>query len=115
MTTTTEKLETTDVTPPKRSSALGIVIFCVAGLAYLAIPAVIVAASNAGIASADAALPARVAVPLVLFATITLVAIVAAVTRRGRGWAIAALVIAVANSYSPIHLVISEVARAIFG
>jgi hypothetical protein len=114
MTSSTADLSDSDEAPPKRSPALGIVIFFVAVLAYLGIPALIVAAIDAGVA-ADAALPAPVVVPLVLFTAIAVVAVVAAATRRGRGWAIAALVIAIANTYSPIHLVISGFVRAIFG
>ena len=53
--------------------------------------------------------------PLVVFGLIAVVAILAAITRRGRGWAIAALVIAVANNYSPIHAAISDLIRVIFG
>jgi hypothetical protein len=104
-----------DEAPTKRSSALGIVIFVVAVVCYLGIPALIVLAIDLGLPPAGAVLPAQVVVPLVLFAAISMIAIVAAVTRRGRGWAIAALVIAVANSYSPIHLGISDVIRTIFG
>jgi hypothetical protein len=115
MAATIEKSTSTDESSPTRSPVLGIVVCLVAVLAYLAIPALIDAATTAGIVGADDALPAQVVVPLVLFTAIALVAILAAATRRGRGWAIAALVIAVANNYSPIHLVISDVVRAIFG
>src|SRR5690242_17361650 len=104
---------TVDETPQKRSPALGVVILFVAVLAYLAIPAVIVAAEHAGLAPAGAALPSKLAVPLVIFGAISAVAILAAVTGRGRGWAIAALVVAVANDYSPIHAVISELVHLI--
>jgi hypothetical protein len=106
---------TVEKTAPTRSPLLGVAAFVVAALAYLAIPAVIDAATTSGVVTERAPLPPEVVVPLVLFTAIAIVAIGAAVTRRGRGWAIAALVIAVANSYSPIHLVISQFVRAIFG
>ena len=107
--------EILDEPPPMRSSALGIVAFVVAVVAYLGIPALIVAATDAGIDPQGTGLSARISVPLVLFTAIAAVAILAAATRRGRAWAISALVIAVANNYSPIHLLISGVIRTVFG
>jgi hypothetical protein len=100
-----------DEAPPHRSSALGIVAFGVAVLAYLAFPAIVAVVERSGaVLGVSTALTMSTAV----FGGIAIVALVAAVTKRGRGWAIAALVIAVANAYSPIHAAISDLVRAIF-
>lgn len=101
-----------DESPPHRSSVPGIVVFAVAVLAYLGFPAIVVAVAGTGV---ELGSPIALAVSLLVFGGIAVVALLAAVTRFGRGWAIAALVIAVANGYSPIHAAISDMVRAIFG
>ena len=106
---------TVDQPAPKRSSALGIIVFVVAILAYLSMPLLVVAGETTGFGSTEAGTIGSFAVPLVVFGAIAVIATLAAITRRGRGWAIAALVIAVANNYSPIHAAISDLIRVIFG
>jgi hypothetical protein len=90
---------------PKRSSALGIVVFFATVAAYLAIPAIVRAADG---------VPSLV-VTTVVFGGLAAAGIVAAVLRRGRAWAIAAIVVALANSSSPLHLAITELVTSIFG
>jgi hypothetical protein len=106
---------TVDQPTKKRSSALGIIVFVAAILAYLTMPLLISAWAGTVLGSADAGTSGFLAVPLVVFGAIAVTATLAAITRRGRGWAIAALVIAVANNYSPIHAAISDLIRVIFG
>jgi hypothetical protein len=106
---------TVDQPTQKRSSALGIIVFVAAMLAYLTMPLLIVAGASTGFGSVDTGTSGSLAVPLVVFGSIAVIATLAAITRRGRGWAIAALVIAVANNYSPVHAAISDLIRVIFG
>jgi hypothetical protein len=107
--------ETVVEAPRPRSSLLGVLAFVLAVIAYLVMPALILGAREPGGVVAFAGESAVIAVPALVFGSLAVVAVVAAVTRRGRGWAIAALVVALANSYSPVHRVIAELTQAIFG
>lgn len=93
--------------PPRaeRSPVLGVVVFFAAAAAYLAMPAILRFADG---------IPALV-VTSAVFGGLAAVGIFAAVTRRGRGWAVAAIVVALANGSSPLHVAIIELVETIFG
>ena len=100
---------------PARHPALGITVFVVTVVTYLFIPALVLGAQIPDGLISFAGEAAVILVPLIVFGILAAIAIFAAVTRRGRGWAIAALVIAVANDYSPVHDAISELVWVAFG
>ena len=88
-----------------RSPLLGVVLFFAAALAYLFMPAILRLAAGS---------PPLLVTSLV-FGALAAVGVFAAVTRRGRGWAVAAIVVALANSASPLHLAIIDLVDLVFG
>lgn len=98
-----------DQAAPARSPLLGVLAFLLALVAYLGLPILISALG-------PTATPELVgALPLIVFGAVAVLGIVAAVAGRGRGWAVAAIVIAVANPASPVHAWIVSLLGTIVG
>ena len=94
---------------PRRSPLLGVVAFLLSLVAYLGLPVIAAALGR------DVTLELGLALPIVVFGAVAVLGIIAAVTGRGRGWAVAAIVIAVANPSSPVHTGIVVLLETLFG